>query len=101
MAQNHVWRYTLRLFHTFSIFEKDQKTNAKREAESCYCRRRALTAAPLGKPANQDWWFGISPEGYGTLAMIVNFIVSLTVCKFTSEPPKKIQELVFLLLKVR
>ena len=22
MAQNHVWRYTLRLFHTFSIFEK-------------------------------------------------------------------------------
>ena len=22
MARNHVWRYTLRLFHTFAIFEK-------------------------------------------------------------------------------
>ena len=48
----------------------------------------------FGEVSNEDWWFGISPEGFGTLAMIVNFIVSLTVCKFTSEPPKKIQELV-------
>jgi len=48
----------------------------------------------FGEVSSLDWWFGISPEGFGTLAMIVNFIVSLTVCKFTSEPPKKIQELV-------
>ena len=48
----------------------------------------------FGEVSSEDWWFGISPEGFGTLAMIVNFIVSLTVCKFTSEPPKKIQELV-------
>ena len=48
----------------------------------------------FGEVSNEDWWFGISPEGFGTLAMIINFIVSLTVCKFTSEPPKKIQELV-------
>ena len=36
MAQNHVWRYTLRLFHTFSIFEKSWKFDAKREAKSCH-----------------------------------------------------------------
>ena len=36
MAQNHVWRYTLRLFHTFSVFEKDRKIDAKREAKSCH-----------------------------------------------------------------
>ena len=36
MAQNHVWRYTLRLFHTFSIFEKSRKIDAKREAKSCH-----------------------------------------------------------------
>ena len=48
----------------------------------------------FGEVSSEDWWFGVSPEGFGTLAMIVNFIVSLTVCKFTSEPPKKIQELV-------
>ena len=34
MAQNHVWRYTLRLFHTFSIFGKRRKIDAKREAQS-------------------------------------------------------------------
>ena len=41
-----------------------------------------------------DWWFGISPEGFGTLAMLVNFIVSITISKFTPEPDKDIQELV-------
>ena len=29
MAQNHVWRYTLRLFHTFVIFGKSRKNDAK------------------------------------------------------------------------
>ena len=37
---------------------------------------------------------GVSPEGFGTFAMLVNFIVSITVCQFTSVPPKEIQELV-------
>ena len=34
MAQNHVSCYTLRLFHTFAIFEKSRKIDAKREAKS-------------------------------------------------------------------
>ena len=34
MAQNHVWRYTLRLFHTFAIFEKSRKIDAKMEPKS-------------------------------------------------------------------
>lgn len=41
-----------------------------------------------------DWWFGISPEGFGTVAMIVNFIVALVVNKFTPEPPHDVQEIV-------
>ena len=48
----------------------------------------------FGGGAESDWWFGISPEGFGTVAMIVNFIVSISVSKFTSPPPKKIIELV-------
>ena len=48
----------------------------------------------FGGGTNADWWFGISPEGFGTLAMIVNFIVSLTVCHLTTKPPKEIQDLV-------
>ena len=47
-----------------------------------------------GGGTDLDWWFGISPEGFGTLAMLVNFIVSITVSKFTPEPDKDIQELV-------
>lgn len=41
-----------------------------------------------------DWWFGISPEGFGTIAMIVNFIVALVVNRFTPEPPQDVQEIV-------
>ena len=48
----------------------------------------------FGGGTEMDWWFGISPEGFGTLAMLVNFIVSITVSKFTPEPDKDIQELV-------
>lgn len=45
-------------------------------------------------PSPDEWWFGISPEGFGSVAMIVNLIVSLSVCHFTSEPPKEVQEIV-------
>ncbi|RDV14602.1 cation acetate symporter [Pontibacter diazotrophicus] len=42
----------------------------------------------------ENWWFGISPEGIGTLGMILNFIVSSIVSRFTPAPPVHIQELV-------
>lgn len=41
-----------------------------------------------------SWWFGISPEGFGTVAMIINFVVALVVNKFTAEPPADVQEIV-------
>ncbi|MEX2365931.1 MAG: VC_2705 family sodium/solute symporter, partial [Pseudohongiellaceae bacterium] len=40
------------------------------------------------------WWFGISPEGIGTLGMLLNFAVAITVCRFTAPPPREIQTLV-------
>ncbi|MDA8917662.1 cation acetate symporter [Flavobacteriaceae bacterium] len=45
-------------------------------------------------PPSSQWWFGISPEGFGTVAMIVNFIVSLLVSQFTAPPPLEVQEMV-------
>jgi len=48
----------------------------------------------FGGGDQSDWWFGISPEGFGTLAMLVNFVISLTVCHMTKEPSEEIQELV-------
>ncbi|MCK0136775.1 sodium:solute symporter family protein [Arenibacter sp. S6351L] len=45
-------------------------------------------------PDKSEWWFGISPEGFGTVAMIVNFIVALVINRFTPEPPENVQEIV-------
>ena len=45
-------------------------------------------------PPASEWWFGISPEGFGSVAMVVNFIVSLTVCRFTAAPPLEVQEII-------
>ncbi|TBU72061.1 cation acetate symporter [Pseudomonas daroniae] len=41
-----------------------------------------------------DWWFGISPEGIGTLGMIFNFIIAFVVSRMTAPPPEHIQHLV-------
>jgi cation/acetate symporter len=44
-----------------------------------------------GMPA---WFFGVSPEGIGTLGMIINLIVTLVVSRLTPPPPLEIQALV-------
>ncbi|MEH6531387.1 MAG: sodium:solute symporter family protein [Photobacterium frigidiphilum] len=41
-----------------------------------------------------NWFFGISPEGIGTLGMCLNFVVSIVVNKFTAEVPKDVQDMV-------
>jgi len=41
-----------------------------------------------------DWWFGISPEGFGTVAMLTNFIVSVVVSRLTPAPPQEVQDIV-------
>jgi cation/acetate symporter len=42
----------------------------------------------------ENWWFGISPEGAGTMGMILNFFVAYAVSKMTSEPPQDVQDMV-------
>ena len=48
----------------------------------------------FGGGTQSNWWFGISPEGFGTIAMLFNFIVTITVSAITKAPPKNIQELI-------
>ena len=48
----------------------------------------------FGGGTEKDWWFGISPEGFGSFAMMVNFLVSITISNFTPEPDSEIQKLV-------
>ena len=40
------------------------------------------------------WWFGVSPEGIGTVGMILNFAVATSVSYFTPPPPPHIPDLV-------
>jgi len=42
----------------------------------------------------ENWWFGISPEGIGTLGMVFNFIVAILVSRVTTAPPEKIKDMV-------
>jgi cation/acetate symporter len=42
----------------------------------------------------EHWWFGISPEGIGTLGMMINFAVSFVVSRFTPPPSEEVQNLV-------
>lgn len=41
-----------------------------------------------------NWWFGISPEGIGTVGMLINFAVTLVISKFTPAPPPEVQDLI-------
>jgi len=41
-----------------------------------------------------NWFLGISPEGIGTIGMVVNMVVTIAVSRLTPPPPAKIQELV-------
>ena len=48
----------------------------------------------FGGGNSSDWWLGISPEGFGTVAMLLNFIVSLAVSALFKDPPIEVQEIV-------
>lgn len=48
----------------------------------------------LGGPGTpEQYWFGISPEGIGTLGMGINFVTAWVISRLTSSPPKEVQEL--------
>lgn len=47
----------------------------------------------FGGGGKDDWWFGISPEGFGTVAMLVNFLVSFSISRFYPAPPEDVQEM--------
>ena len=46
----------------------------------------------LNTPAN--WWFGISPEGIGTIGMLLNFAVAIPIALMTKPPSEEVQALV-------
>ena len=45
-------------------------------------------------PPQSEWWFGISSEGFGTVAMLCNFITSFSVSLLFKKPPNHVMDLV-------
>lgn len=48
----------------------------------------------FGGGTAEDWWFGTSPEGFGTIAMCVNVVISVVVSRLTPAPPQDVQDMV-------
>ena len=48
----------------------------------------------FGGGTSKNWWFGVSPEGFGTLAMCANILVALIISSQTPAPPKGVQLMV-------
>ena len=42
----------------------------------------------------ENWLFGISPEGIGTLGMFFNFLIAFMVSRLTAPPPQYIKDMV-------
>ena len=55
---------------------------------------KGVFIAPMAENVPANWFLGISPEGIGTVGMVLNLCVALTVSHFTTPPPVKIRELV-------
>jgi len=48
----------------------------------------------FGGGTSEDWWFGTSPEGFGTIAMCINIVISVVVSRLTAAPPQEVQDMV-------
>lgn len=55
--------------------------------------KTGLVGIMEARPAS-EWWFGTSPEGFGSIAMTVNFVISIVVSRLTPAPPENVQEIV-------
>ncbi len=55
---------------------------------------KGIFMEPLWENTADNWLLGISPEGIGTLGMLLNFLTALIVSRFYPEPPANVQDLV-------
>jgi len=44
--------------------------------------------------SSENWLFGISPEGIGSIGMLINAAVALLVSKVTPDPPEEVQKMI-------
>lgn len=42
----------------------------------------------------EHWFMGVSPEGIGTIGMVLNFVVAIVISAYTPPPPDEVQAMV-------
>ncbi len=55
---------------------------------------KGVFMTPMAANIPENWLFGISPEGIGSVGMLINFALTLTISRLTASPPEHIQHLV-------
>lgn len=55
---------------------------------------KGIFITPMAANAPENWLFGISPEGIGSVGMVINFVVAFVVSRFTATVPLEVQEIV-------
>ncbi len=55
---------------------------------------KGVFMAPMAPNTPENWLFGISPEGIGTVGMLINFAVTIVVSRLTAAPPRHVQDMV-------
>lgn len=48
----------------------------------------------LAQGTNDQWLMGISPEGFGTIGMLISFVVSVAASLMTAPPPQSVQDMI-------
>lgn len=55
---------------------------------------KGIFMTPMAANVPENWLLGISPEGIGTVGMLLNFAVAIVVSRLTAPPPQHVQDLV-------
>jgi cation/acetate symporter len=55
---------------------------------------KGIFITPMAENIPANWLFGISPEGIGSVGMLLNFVVALAVSRVTPPPPADVQAMV-------
>lgn len=55
---------------------------------------KGIFIEPIAANTEANWLWGISPEGIGSVGMLLNFAVTLLVSRLGSPPPREVQQMV-------
>src|SRR5690606_9286503 len=55
---------------------------------------KGIFMTPMAANVPANWFLGISPEGIGSVGMLLNFAVAIVVSRLTAPPPQHVMYMV-------